>query len=155
MSIVILKFGKPSPLLTGETVLWEQRHFRAMSGTTLPSYRIGFNLPPLWRISLVVTNRRCRVLTDLFHCMSQDASFWFPGQNPPEDPETVTKVSCQTGLFGRCLEIRTHNEKRRQRWLWSPDLTVRFFLDNPERIETTILGAMAKHGTANKAVEGD
>ena len=55
MGIVLLKLGKPSPLLADERVLWEQRRFLAVSSTTWPSYRIGFNLPPLWRVSLVVT----------------------------------------------------------------------------------------------------
>ncbi len=140
MGIILLKLGKPLPLRADETVVLEQRRFRAVSSKTPPSYRIGFNLPPLWRTSLLVTNRRCLVLTDLFHCMTQEIGMWYPGQNPPDDPETITAVSCQNGLFGRCLEIRTHNPKRRQRWMWSPDLTFRFFLKEPERIEAAILG---------------
>jgi hypothetical protein len=153
MGITILKLGKPSPLLGDETVLVEQCRFRGVSSTTIPSYRIGFNLPPLWGISLLVTNRRCLVLTDLFHCMTQEIGMWYPGQNPNDDPEAITKVSCQRGLFGRCLEIRTHNPKRRQRWLWSPGLTLRFFLKEPERIEAIILAAMKQQGPANKTLE--
>ena len=153
MGITVLKLGKPSPLLPDERVVYEQRRFRAVSSTTLPSYRIGHSLPPLWRISLLVTNRRCLVLTDLFHCMTREIGMWFPGQNPNGDPETITKVSCQSGLFGRCLEIRTHNPKRRQRWLWSPDLTLRFFLKEPERIEAIIATEMKQHGAANKTFE--
>ena len=144
MGITLLKLGRPTPLWGGETVLLEQRRFRAVSSTTLPSYRIGFNLPPLWRISLLVTNRRCLVLTDFFHCMTQEIGMWYPGQNPDNDPETITKVSCQTGLFGRCLEIQTHNPDRRRRWLWSPNLTLRFFLKNPEVIEAVIFQQMSK-----------
>jgi hypothetical protein len=155
MGIIILKFGKPSPLLTGETVVLEQHRFRAVSSTTVPSYRIGFDLPPLWRIRLVVTNRRCLMLADVFHSMTQEIGMWFPGRNPADDPETITKVSCQTGLFGRCVEIRTHNPKRRQRWLSSPDLTLRFFLKDPERLEATILAQMKQDGAANAAVGSD
>ena len=74
--------------------------------------------------------------------MTQEIGIWFPGRNPDDDPETLVKVSCQTGLFGRCLEIRTDNPKRRQRWLWSPNLTLRFFLKDPEPIEATIDAAV-------------
>ena len=153
MGITILKLGKPSPLLPDERVLHEQRRFRAVTSTTVPRYRIGFNLPPLWRISLLVTNRRCLVLTDLFHCMTQEIGMWYPGQNPDDDPETITNVSCRTGLFGRCLELRTRNPHRRQRWLWSPNLTLRFFLKQPERIEAMIHEQMAQDGAANQRVE--
>ena len=138
MGIRLLKLGKPSPLLPDEHVVHEQRSFRAVSSTTLPSYRIGFDLPPLWRIKLLVTNRRCLVLTDLFHCVTQEIGMWYPGRNPDGDPEAVTGVCCTNGLFGRCLEIRSHNPTRRQRWLWSPDLTLRFFLKEPEPIEAAI-----------------
>jgi hypothetical protein len=152
MGITILKLGKPSLLEPEERVIHEQRRFRAVSSTTIPSYRVGFNLPPLWQISLVVTDRRCLVLTDFFHCMTQEIGMWYPGQNPDDDPETIMKVSCQTGLFGRCLEIRTHNPRRRQRWLWSPNLTLRFFLRDPEFIENAIAGQMENSGTANQRV---
>ena len=151
MGVTILKLGKPSPLLPDERPVHEQRRFRAVSSKTLPSYRIGFNLPPLCRIGLLVTNRRCLVLTDLFHCMTQEIGMWYPGQNPDDDPETMTRVSCQTGLFGRCLELRTHNPKRRQRWLWSPNLTLRFFLKEPELIEAAILEQMNQNGAAGAA----
>ena len=127
MGITLLKLGKPSSLLPGEVTLYERSCFRAVSSATFPSYRIGFNLPPLWRITLVVTNCRCLVWTDLFHCMTQEIGMWFSGRNPADDPETITSGRCETGLFGRCLEIRTRNPKRKQRWLWSPDLTLRFF----------------------------
>lgn len=153
MGITILKLGKPPPLLPDERVLHEQRRFRAVTSTTVPSYRIGFNLPPLWRISLLVTNRRCLVLTDLFHCMTQEIGMWYPGQSPDDDPETITNVSCRTGLFGRCLELRTRNPNRRQRWLWSPDLTLRFFLKQPERIEAMINDQIGQDGAANPRVE--
>lgn len=150
MGITLLKLGKPSPLQPEERIIHEQHRFRAVSSMTMPSYRIGFNLPPLWRISLVVTDRRCLVLTDFFHCMTQEIGMWYPGRNPGDDPETITKVSCQTGLFGKCLEIRTHNPMRRQRWLWSPKMTLRFFLKDPEIIETAIACQMESTGTANQ-----
>ena len=138
MGIILLKFGKPTPLPPEEQVLYRRSRFRAVTSSTPPSYRIGFNLPPLWRISLLATDRRCLVLIDIFHCMTQEIAMWYPGHNPAEDPETITSVRCENGLFGRCLEIRTHNPKRKQRWLWSPDLTLRFFFPGPEQAEDII-----------------
>lgn len=142
MGITLLKIGKPAPLSREETVLAEEIRFRAVSSTTLPSYRIGFNFPPFWRTRLLVTNRRCLVYTDFIHCLTQEIGMWFPGQNPADDPEVITGVSCQRGIFGKCLEIRTRNPRRTQRWLWSPDLTLRFFMDQPERLEMIIMAQM-------------
>jgi hypothetical protein len=84
--------------------------------------------------------------------MTQEIGMWYPRLNPQDDPETIMKVSCQNGLFGRCLEIRTHNPNRRQRWMWSPNLTLRFFLGKPERIEGVILKTM-KRASANRTSE--
>ena len=143
MGIVILKFGKPAPLPADERVLLEQRRFRAFSSATWPSYRLGFNLPPLWRITLVVTDLRCLVLVNLFHCMSQEISMWYPGRNSENDPETITGVCCTSGLFGRCLKIRSNNPTRRRRWLWSPDLTLRFYFKQADEVEALIQNAMS------------
>jgi hypothetical protein len=151
VGITLLRLGKPSPLLPEERVPYERCRFRAVSSTTLPSYRIGFNLPPLWRIVLRVTSRRCLVITDVFHCMTQEIGMWYPGQNPVDDPETITSVRCPTGLFGPCLEIRTRNPKRRQRWLWSPCLTLRFFFRNPEDLAKLIEGAMVRAGADDRS----
>lgn len=151
MGITLLKLGTPSPLLPDEYVLQEWSRFRAISYTALPSYGIGFNVPLLWT-SLLVTNRRVIVLTDLFHCMTQEIEMWYPGQNPADDPEMIASVRSETGLFGRCLEIRSQNPKRRQRWLfWSSSLTLRFFLRNPEDVAKLIIGTMNQDGAANKA----
>jgi hypothetical protein len=109
-----------------------------VSSWTSPSYRVGFNLPPLWQVRLLVTNRRCLVVTDFFHCLTQEIGMWFPGETPGDDPETITGICCRTGWLGRYLEIRTHNPTRRLRWMWSPDLTLRFYMKDPERIESAI-----------------
>ncbi|MBN1518393.1 hypothetical protein JXA32_17660 [Candidatus Sumerlaeota bacterium] len=140
MGFILMQFGRAKGLLPEEMLAREQRRFRAVSSKSAPSYRIGCNLPPLWRLSLLVTDRRCLALADFFfHCMSQEVVMWYPGCNPEGDPETITGVSCESGLFGRCLELRSHNPLRqKQRWLWSPELTFRFFMKNPERIEAII-----------------
>lgn len=150
MGITVLKMGKASPLQPGERVLHEQRSFRAVSSICLPSYRIGCNLPPLYSISLLVTDRRCLVLGDFLHCMTQEIVMWHAGRNPAGDPETITGVCSTSGLFGRCLEIRSHNPTRRQRWLWSPNLTLRFFFRNPKDVEKLIIETVNQVGAANQ-----
>lgn len=143
MGIIMLNIGKPAPLLPGEVLVRAQRSFRAVTSKTFPSYRIGFNLGPLSRISLIVTNRRCRILGDFFGVMHQDIALWYPGKNPPGDPELITGVCTTRGLFGPCLELRSNDPRRRSGWLWSPDLTLRFFMARPAALEAAILSQMA------------
>jgi hypothetical protein len=57
------------------------------------------------------------------------------------------------GLFGRSLEVRSRDPRRRQRWLWSPDLTLRFFFKNPEEVEAIIREAMIREDTTNRPSE--
>jgi hypothetical protein len=47
-------------------------------------------------------------------------------------------VCCTRGLFGRCLEIRSHNPTRTARWMWSPNLVLRLFMQEPEPLEAAI-----------------
>ncbi len=144
MGVTILKLGGPGPLQPGERVVLEERCFRAVTSRTCPSYRVGFNLRPLWGIALKVTDRRVLVLTDLFRCMSQEIGMWYPGRNPSGDPETLTSVSTATGFFGPCVEIRSRNPTRRMRLIWSPDLTLRFFVKEPEPIVSAIVEQMGR-----------
>jgi len=144
------KFGKMSPLLPDERVLHNQACFRAVSSACLPSYRIWFNLPPLWATTLFVTNRRCLVVTDLFRAITQEVDMWYSSHNPDDRTDIITTVSCKKGLFGRCLEIRSRDPKRPRQWLCSPNMTVRFFLKNPESVENVILAAMNQKKAANR-----
>ena len=73
---------------------------------------------------------------------TQEIDLWFPGKIPADRTELITGVSVRNGLFGRCLEVRSRDPSRRQRWLWSPDLTLRFFVKDPEAIEKVIREAM-------------
>lgn len=139
-----------SPLLPDEVVLHSQKRFRAISSTCLPSYRIGFHMPPLILMTLYVTNRRLLLVSSLFLFSTQEIDLWFEGKKPEDRTELITSVSVTNGLFGRCLEVRSRDPRRRQRWLWSPDLTLRFFFKNPEEVETIIRKAMINTGTANR-----
>jgi hypothetical protein len=153
MGMTILKIGEPSPLLSGERVVHQAGSFRLISSKSLPSYRIGPTLPALWRVSLLVTDRGCRVSARILGFMTQEIRMWYPGENPIGDPETITGVRSSTGLLGPYLEIRSHNPRRRQRWLWSPNLTLRFYLREPEPIEAVILEQMQGNQSAEPSIE--
>jgi len=153
MGITILKIGKPSPLLPGERVVQQVQSFRLITSKSLPSYRIGWSIPFLWRVSLRVTNRGCRATSRILGFMTQEIRMWYPGRNPEGDPETITGVRSGTGLFGPYLEIRSHSPKRRAWWLWSPDLTLRFYLKNPDVIEAAIFEQMQGSQSAEESVE--
>jgi len=147
------KLGKMSPLQPDETVLHTQDRFRAVSGTCLPSYHIEFQLPPLWKITLWVTNRRCLVVTDLFHTFTEEIDMWYPGMNPEGATDLISSVSVRRGLFGKCLEIRSRDPRRSRRWLCSPNMTLRFFFQNPEDVESVIRGAMNRNEAGNEALQ--
>ena len=149
---VRFKLGGMSSLLPDEVVLHAQRRFRAVSSTCLPSYRIGFQMPPLMLMSLYVTNRRLLLASNLLLVSTQEIDLWYEGKKPEDRTELITGISVANGLFGRCLEGRSRDPRRRQRWLWSPDLTLRFFFKNPEEVEAIIRQAMTEGGTAKAAV---
>ncbi len=141
MGYIMLKGGRPNPLAPGEKVLCE-RWLPACTSTSLPSYRIAFYIPMICDMYLRVTDRRFMFYAKVFYFLTQELWAWYPGQNPPDDPEVIKSVSIQKGLFGRCLDIRSHNPTRERGWYWSPKLTLRFFLPRPEEVEKIIVQAM-------------
>ncbi len=134
--------GKPSPLLPGENLLHTQRWLRLVSSKSFPSYRIAFNTWPFWTFAFEVTNRRFRVVSNIFLITTQDISIWYLGRNPEGDTEAMTGVSIQKSLIGRCIEVKSYNPERSKQWYWSPALTLRFYFKNPEHVERIILDAM-------------
>jgi hypothetical protein len=135
------KIGGMSPLFPDEVVLHTQKRFRAVSSSCLPSYRVGFRMPPLVFMTLYVTNRRLLLVSNSLLFITQEIDLWFPGKIPEGRTESITEVSVKNGLLGRCLEVRSRDPSRRQ-WFWSPDLTLRFFFKDPERVEQIIREAM-------------
>jgi hypothetical protein len=152
---VRFKLGGMSPLLPDEVVLHSQKRFRAISSTCVPSYRIGFQMPPLILMTLHVTNRRLLLVCKLFPFITQEIDLWFEGKKPEDRTELITNISVTSGLFGRCLEVRSRDPRRRQRWLWSPDLTLRFFFKNPDEVEAIIRKAMIQEDTARRLAGTD
>jgi hypothetical protein len=136
------RLSGPSPLLPGETSLHTQKWLRLVSSKTSPGYRIAHNLWPLWTIRLVVTDRRCRCLATLLLFFTQEIDMWYPGRNPEGDTETVTGVSVGKGFWGRYLEIASRDPNRKKTWYRSPELRLRFYFKDPERVEALICEAM-------------
>ena len=151
---VKFKFGGMSPLLPDEEVLYCHKRFRAVTSTCLPSYHIGFQIPAVTRMALYVTNRRLLLACRLLLFATEEIDLWFEGKKPADRTELITGVTTTRGVFGRCLEVRSRDPRRRQRWLWSPNLTLRFFFKNPEPVEAIIQLAMAQSATADRAGAG-
>ena len=148
------KRGKMSDLLPDETLLVSQKTFRAITSLAPPNYRIGFSCP-LWTFNLCVTNQRVLLATEMFGGRwTQEIDMWLPHTKPADQTEMLTGVAVKNGLFGRCLETRSRDPKR-WKWLCFPNMALRFFFDNPERIERVIRNEMSQQGAANSTLEAD
>ena len=135
------KQGRMSGLLPNETMLVSQKNFRAITGLALPNYRISFSCP-LWPFNLCVTTQRIIFAKEMFGGrLTQEIDMWYPQTLPRDQTELLTGVAVKKGLFGRCLEIKSRDPKR-WKWLCFPNMTLRFFFNNPERIEKAIVEAM-------------
>jgi hypothetical protein len=150
MSVTLLKFGAPAPLMEGERVLYERSRFNAVFLRSPPTYRIWSNVALLVRTALLVTDRRCLLRNRILHAVTQEIGMWYPGRNPSHDRENIVKVGCGRGLFGRFLEIQSFNSQRPFWVLWPRTLTLRFYFTCPEEAEGVILRQMrvALDGTA-------
>lgn len=155
MGTTIQRTDKRSPILPDEHLVHEEQGFRVFSYRSRPSFGYGLNLPLLSRTSLLVTDIRCLLVYPLLLGRSRLLSMWYPGRNPEGDPETIIGICSTKGLFGSCLEIRSHNPERQKGWYWSPDQTLRFFLKRPQLVEAAILEQMGQVESANKPDAGD
>lgn len=142
MGMIIWKKGTPAPFLDNEEILLEEEKFRAIASRSFPTYRIGFNLPPLWKIKLYATNLRCRVLVKMIGKIYQDFTMWYPGKNPEGDNEILTSVSLGKSWFGKYLQIISYDSGRSKWWLMSKKLNLRFYINNVEHWESVIRQAM-------------
>jgi len=132
---IVFTFGSMSGFYPGEEILHTVHSIGFMSTKALPSYRLFFPLPPLWRVSLYITDKRAFLVAYLFGVVIQEFITWYPGRAPAGDHERVhsTRVG-KLKLFGRYLELVSYNSRRP--WYWrcicSPSVRMRFYLKNPE-----------------------
>jgi len=140
------KIGGVSPLLPDEELLYSQERFRAVS-LSCSSFSRGLWIRPFCcGTRLCVTNRRVLLSSCILPFYRQEVDLWFSGQQPEGKTESVTAVSFEDGRFGRCLEVRSRDPNRRRSWFSAPDLTVRLYCREPEKIDRAIRDAM----TANQ-----
>ena len=146
------KRGGISDLLPDETLLVSQKTFRAITSLAPPNYRIGF-LCPLWTFTLYVTDRRVLLATEMFaKRWTQEIDMWFPHKIPPDQTEVLTNVAVKNGLFGRCLETKSRDLKR-WKWMCVPNMTLRFFFPDPEKLEQIIQKEMHPEGTSSNILK--
>ncbi len=140
------KVGDILPLLPGERVLHAQQGLRAMTIASFPSCGFAHRFW-LCSISLRVTNRRCLVaFTGPFRLNHQEIDPWFPGFAPSGQTDLIDTVSVQHGLLGRCLQVKSTDPRRSERWCLSPDLSLRLYGDNVDELLEIITASMNQPG---------
>ena len=135
--------NKEVPLLPNEKLLHSHSAFRAISGLSIPNYRISFPWRSVCSFDLRITTHRVLLVSDLFNRWIQVIDMWFPKMKPPEETETLTGVAVRDGMFGPCLELKSRDPKR-WKWLCSPNLTLRLFFETPGPIEAIVRETMNK-----------
>ena len=133
-------------LLPDEKLLRFHSTFRAISGLSIPNYRISFPWRGVCSFELRITTHRVLLVSDLFERWIQVVDMWFPKMKPAGETEILTSAAVRDGLFGRCLELKSRDPKR-WKWLCSPNLTLRLFFENPEPLEAIISEAMKEQGS--------
>lgn len=166
-----VRFGlnlKPIPiLLPGERVLFSQGHVLLITIRMPPSYGLlqPARLPPMDQ-SFYLTDRRMVIVASNLHLYNSDISAWYPGMNPPTDPEVITSVDVGRTHFGAAgvfllglmnsgdgrpglaksgwrdyLEINSETTKKP--WYRSARARLRFYLDDVDSAHKIVLEAMA------------
>lgn len=135
------KRNKEVLLLPDEKLLHSHSTFRAISGLSIPNYRISFPWRGVCSFELRISTHRVLLVSDLFNHWIQVIDMWFPNTKPPQETEMLTGVAVRKGLFGPCLELKSRDPKR-WKWLCSPNLTLRLFCEDPEPLETKVREAM-------------
>ena len=120
------KFMKTTSLLPDEMMLRSQAWFRFITGASSPSYRVSLQVPPLVYFSLLITNRRIRLISRLFVIFVVEYNLWFAEKNPENDREVITNISVEKKFMGKCLRIDSFDPMVSGRWYRSPNATQPF-----------------------------
>jgi len=103
----------------------------AVSGKSLPSYRISLEVPLLQDISLYVTDQRVLLSGWVLRLLRVDWTGWFAVEDTSGDWDRITEVPVgRKPLFGQYLQLVTHNPVRH--WWRSHEARIRLFMRNPE-----------------------
>jgi hypothetical protein len=134
-------FGVLPSILPGEKVLGFKKWIWALSGKSLPSYRLFFSIPPLWEAGVYVTDRRILFVAYVARLIRQEVSLWFEGRAEPGDRDFVKDISSGRGrLLGPYLQVISLNTQKH--WYRSPWLRVRVFMKHPKLLQQAISAAM-------------
>jgi hypothetical protein len=136
----ILKLSPFPKLLPGERVVDFRGCIWRLSGKSIPSYRLFFSLPPLWRAALYVTDRRLIVVVNAFWLINQEFSVWLREGAQTRDCEVLKGVSAGKNSFGSYVEVIS--EAKSKRWYRSIEARARIYTQDSELLLKTVLGAV-------------
>src|ERR1051326_6070796 len=136
----VLSLSPFPKLLPGERVVDFRGCIWRLSGKSVPSYRLFFSLPPLWRAALHVTDRRLVVVANAFWLINQEFSVWFREDAQTRNHEFLKDASAGKNSFGSYVEVISENKSAR--WYRSRRARTRIYARDSELLVKTVLGAV-------------
>src|ERR1051325_3181708 len=136
----VLSLSPFPKLLPGERVVDFRGCIWRLSGKSVPSSRLFFSLPPLWRAALYVTDRRLVVVANAFWLINQEFSVWFREDAQTRNHEFLKDASAGKNSFGSYVEVISENTCAR--WYRSRRARTRIYARDSERLLKTVLGAV-------------
>jgi len=127
-------FGNKTPFQKGETVLYHDPSLGFVTSLSLPTYKIYFPLPLIWKLELYITNKRLLIVFSMFGKVIQEFWTWFPSQKPPDDNEEIARFEAKSNKIGEYLEIITMYQGRPLYWFCSNKIRLRFYTREFKRI---------------------
>jgi len=149
------EFGRPTPLMAGETAYHTEENLQAITHYCAPLSR-GFYVPFFGPLSAEVTDRRVRVGCRFFPILysAQSISLWFPGKEPEANADTLVSVSDTQGFYGPCLELLGRNPQRRTGLFSTPELRVRVYGPDLNTLANTIALGLTAQAQENRSKNG-
>ena len=134
MGLKLKFFGNKTPLQQGEVVLYHNPSLGFITSLSLPSYKIYFPLPLIWKLELCITNKRFLIVFSMFERVIQEFWAWFPSQKPLDDKEEILQFEAKSNKIGEFLEVTTIYQKRPLYWFCSNKIRLRFYTRDCKRI---------------------
>ena len=134
MGLKLKFFGNKTPLQQGEVVLYHNPSLGFITSLSLPSYKIYFPLPLIWKLELCITNKRFLIVFSMFERVIQEFWAWFPSQKPLDDKEEILQFEAKSNKIGEFLEVTTIYQKRPWYWFCSNKIRLRFYTRDCKRI---------------------
>jgi hypothetical protein len=127
----------PPRLLAGEKMLHFKPMVWAISGKSLPSYRVSLSLPLIQEVGLCVTDRRVLLTCWLLRLIRFEWSAWFTGEDKTADQDHLETIAVGRSAFlGPYLELITSNPV--VHWWRSRKARIRLYMKSPELVRPLI-----------------